>query len=106
MNFLLGLQINQLDLNFWYILPELIIGVAGVVVMLVDAFARPTQRWMTGGLSLVGLLAAAASCVWLWVTHVGPNDMAFKKMIVLDEMRLSFTLIFIFVSAMTILISM
>jgi len=30
----------------------------GVVIMMVDAFTRPSQRWITGSLSLLGLAAA------------------------------------------------
>jgi NADH-quinone oxidoreductase subunit N len=93
------------NVNLWLILPELIICVAGVLVMLVDAFAKPTQRWITGGISLVGLAAAALSCAWLWLSWNGVNE-AFNGMIVLDELRLGFTLVFIVVSSLTILISM
>ena len=53
--------------QFGPIMPEVIVSVAGVLVMLVDAFTkRANQRWATGGISLAGLVAAAASCVWLW----------------------------------------
>ena len=93
------------DVNLALIAPELIVGVAGVVVMLVDAFSRRGQRWMTGALSVGALIAAGAASVWLWVvepTRAG----AFNGMIVLDELRLSFTLIFIIVSILTILIAM
>src|SRR5947209_3373983 len=94
------------NVNVGLILPELIVGGVGVIVMLVDAFARPTQRWITGGLSLVGLGAAAAASVWMWLNWAGNPPRGFHDMIVLDELRLSFTLIFLFVSALTILISM
>ena len=93
------------NVNLWLVLPESIICVVGVIVMLVDAFAKPTQRWITGGLSLVGLAAAALSSVWLWLSWNGANE-AFNGMIVLDELRLGFTFVFIVVSALTILISM
>jgi NADH-quinone oxidoreductase subunit N len=111
MNLSLAFQILSADINFKLILPELIVGGVAVLVMLVDAFARPRQRWLTGGLSLVGLGAAAVACVWLWLAQAGggaslTGDGTFNGMIVLDELRLSFTLIFLFVSALTILISM
>ena len=48
-------------INWSLIAPEVIVCAAAVLVMLVDAFARPTQRWITGGISLVGLIAAAIS---------------------------------------------
>ena len=86
-------------------MPELIVGGAAVLVMLVDAFARAQQRWVTGSLALAGLVAAAISCIWMWVYGTGAGG-DFNGMIVLDELRLSFTLIVLLVSALTILISM
>jgi NADH-quinone oxidoreductase subunit N len=104
MNFF-ALQYATPDVNLWLILPEMLICVVGVVVMLVDAFARPTQRWVTGGISLLGLAAAAVSSGWLWLSWRGANE-AFNGMIVLDELRLGFTFVFLIVSALTILVSM
>jgi NADH-quinone oxidoreductase subunit N len=91
-------------INWALIAPEVIVCTAAVIVMMVDAFARPGQRWITGGLSLAGLVAAAGATIWLWTTGEG-NAEAFNRMIVLDEMRLSFTLIFLFVSFLTLLIA-
>ncbi len=104
MNCFLAFQLTKPDINFWLIAPELIVCVVGVVVMLVDAFARPTQRWLTGGISLLGLIAAALSSIWLWLTWTGPSQ-AFNGMIVIDELRLGFTLVFLLVSALTVLVS-
>ncbi|MGH9908852.1 MAG: NADH-quinone oxidoreductase subunit N [Pyrinomonadaceae bacterium] len=104
MKLLLALQLTPPDINFALIAPELIVCVVAVVVMLVDAFARPSQRWVTGGISLFGLLAAGISSLWLWLAWTGPNQ-AFNGMIVLDELRLGFTLVFVIVSALTVLIS-
>jgi NADH-quinone oxidoreductase subunit N len=99
----IALQLNLADVSFPLIMPELIVSLAGVLVMMVDAFARPTQRWITGGLSLVGLAAAAVSAILLWS---GGGGQAFNGMIVVDELRLGFTLVFLIVSALTILVSM
>src|SRR5882672_6329060 len=104
MNFL-ALQITTPDVNLWLILPELIVCVVGVVVMLADAFGKPSQRWVTGAISLAGLLAAAISAAWLWLSWQAAGQ-AFNGMIVLDELRLGFTFVFIIVSALTILVSM
>src|SRR5678815_4935677 len=90
--------------NWSLIAPEVIICAAAVVVMLVDAFVRPTQRWITGGISLAGIIAAAIGTIWLWSTGT-PSPDAFNGMIVLDELRLGFTLVFLLVSALTLLIS-
>ena len=105
MNSFLALQLVLPDVSFALIAPELIVCIVGVVVMLVDAFARPTQRWMTGAISLAGLAAAALSAVWLSLSWTGDSQ-AFNGMIVLDELRLGFTIVFLVVSALTILISM
>src|SRR5690349_7017141 len=86
------------------IAPEVIVCVTAVVVMLVDAFARPAQRWLTGGISLAGLVLGGAAAIWLWVSGT-PSVDAFNGMIVLDELRLGFTLIFILVAALTLLLS-
>ncbi|HYE15320.1 MAG TPA: NADH-quinone oxidoreductase subunit N, partial [Pyrinomonadaceae bacterium] len=94
------------DVNFQMLLPELILSVAGVVVMLIDAFTRrQAQRWVTGSVSLAGLAAAAWSCVWLW-DEAKTGGAAFNGMLVLDSMRLSFTLVFLVVAALTVLVSM
>src|SRR5687768_10804957 len=101
---LLALQFTPPDVNLWLILPEIIVCVVAVVVMLVDAFARSSPRLMTGGISLLGLLAAAISSVWLWGSASAINQ-AFNGMIVLDELRLGFTFVFLIVSAITVLVS-
>src|SRR5215204_2910839 len=102
------IQPSAPDVNFGILLPELILAVAGVVVMLVDAFARRRgRRWVTGALSLAGLGASAAATVWLWGGADGRAvGSAWDGMVVLDPLRLSFTLVFIVVSALTVLVSM
>lgn len=108
MNIFFAQQIASADINFSLIMPEVIVALAGILVMLVDAFnKRADQRWLTGGISLAGLAAAAVSCFLLWNdAGTGALLQAFNGMIVLDRMRLSFTLVFLLVSALTILISM
>ena len=91
------------DINLAIIAPELLVGIAGVAVMMIDAFAQRDQRWTTGAVSIISLVAALAASLWLWTTW--PARSAFNGMIVLDELRLSFTLIFLIVSLLTILIS-
>ncbi|MDX6574130.1 MAG: NADH-quinone oxidoreductase subunit, partial [Blastocatellia bacterium] len=98
-------QATTPDINLALIAPELIIGVAAVLVMMVDAFARRGQRWITGGVSIVALLAAGAASIWLGLGSTGSPQAAFNGMIVLDELRLSFTIIFVIVSILTVLIA-
>src|SRR6202140_2456882 len=101
---LIALQATDPDINLTLIAPELIIGVAGVLVMMIDAFARRGQRWLTGGLSIVALIGAGAASIWLGEAWRRARS-AFNGMIVLDELRLSFTLIFVVVSILTVLIA-
>ncbi len=92
------------DVNMRLLLPELIVSLAGVLVMLADAFTRKIERrWLTGGIALAGLGAAAAACFALWGDA---EAQAFNGMIVLNRLRLSFTLVFLVVSALTVLVSM
>jgi NADH-quinone oxidoreductase subunit N len=91
-------------INWALITPEVIVCLAAVVVMLVDAFAKPTQRWITGTVSMIGLAAAALATIWLWTRGTAVAG-AFNDMIVLDELRLGFTLVFLLVSFLTLLIS-
>ena len=91
-------------INWSLIAPELFVCAAAVIVMLVDAFVRPTQRWITGGVALAGLILGGIASVYLWVNGT-PSADAFNGMIVLDELRLGFTLIFLLVSALTLLLS-
>ncbi|HEV2903425.1 MAG TPA: NADH-quinone oxidoreductase subunit N [Pyrinomonadaceae bacterium] len=97
-------QVANPDVNLTLILPEIIVAIAGVIVMMVDAFSHPRQRLVTGTLSLLALLAAAAATIWLWVARPLTAS-AFNGMIVLDEFRLSFTVIFIIVAILTLLIA-
>src|ERR687890_451049 len=70
-------------INWSLIAPEVIICVAAVIVMLIDAGVATVRLWTNGT----------------------PAADAFNGMIVLDEMRLGFTLIFLLVSALTVLLS-
>src|SRR5215471_9299663 len=100
MNFFLAQSIMPI-ISWGLISPEIIVCATAVIVMLVDAFAHPSQRWVTGGISVVGLFAAAIATVWLWSSGQVSAD-AYNRMIVLDELRLGFTLIFLLVSFLTV----
>ena len=96
-------QVANPDVNLTLIAPEIIVAVAGVIIMLVDAFTHRSQRKLTGALAIISLLAAGVASIWLWVKAPAPS--AFNGMIVLDELRLSFTLIFLLVALLTVLIA-
>jgi NADH-quinone oxidoreductase subunit N len=110
MNLSFAITPSAPGIDFGILLPELILIFAGVVVMLVDAFTRRTaQRWVTGGLALAGLVASAVATIGMWGGTGGapPSvEQPWGGMIALDPLRLSFTLVFIVVSALTVLVSM
>src|SRR2546428_9586383 len=100
----LAFQAANPDISFSLIAPEVLVSVAGVIVMMVDAFSHRGQRWVTGVLSIIALIAAGIASLWLWAA-APLQRAAFNGMIVLDELRLSFTLIFVIVSILTVLIA-
>jgi NADH-quinone oxidoreductase subunit N len=103
MNLLL-LQLANPEINAPLLLPEIIVAAVATLVMLIDCFA-PSQRYITSALSIIGLIAAGASSIFLWTNGAGDLSQDFNGMITLDALRLSFTLVFLIVSILTILIS-
>lgn len=97
------LEVVNPNVNVTSVLPETIVAVAGILVMLYDCFA-PKQKVVTGTISLIGLILATVA---LFMLGSGNYDLsnAWNGMIVFDNLRMSFTLVMLFVSAMTILIS-
>ncbi|MDQ3321295.1 MAG: NADH-quinone oxidoreductase subunit N [Acidobacteriota bacterium] len=84
------------------IMPEIIVAVTGVVVVLYDSFV-PRQRFVTGAISLLGLLLAAIVLFTMWDNTIPTN--AWNGMVANDGLRLSFSFVALFVTAITILIS-
>ena len=104
MNTLLFLQ-NLVDpnVNVPIVLPEMILAIFGIILMVFDSY-KPNRLRITGMISIVGIIASAVALLSIWSD---PNAVksAFNGMIVMDGLRLSFTLVFLFVTAITILIS-
>ena len=104
MNTLLLADLLNPNAHVGIIMPELVVAIAGIVVMVYDSF-MPGQRAVTGTISLVGLAFSAGLLAMMW----SPGDMtpatAFNGMIAHDSLRLSFSFVFLLVAALTILIS-
>ena len=83
------------------ILPETIIAVAAVLVLIWESLF-PRQGKVTGTISLIGLILAAAFLLNTWNDAPGYS---WNGMIATDGLRTTFSIVFLFVSAMTILIS-
>ncbi len=88
--------------NIPIILPELIVALAGVIVMVYDSFF-PKQKVATGAISLLGLVGSGIVLAAMWGT--GGPDSGWNGMIAHDNLRVGFSFVFLFVSAITILIS-
>jgi len=101
MNTILLQNLANPNINLQIVLPEMIVALTGIIVMLYDSFV-PRQRNVTGIISLVGLAISAFFLVSMWGD--APST-AWNGMVANDGLRLSFTIVFLFVSAITILIS-
>ncbi|MDQ2745705.1 MAG: NADH-quinone oxidoreductase subunit N [Acidobacteriota bacterium] len=84
------------------IMPETMLAITGVLVMLYDSFV-PKQRYVSGALSLIGIIFSAVLLAMMW------NDAAYTSawngMIANDNLRIGFSFVFLIVTALTILIS-
>lgn len=89
--------------NVSIILPEVIVAVAGIVVMLYDTFF-PKQRIVTGIIAIVGLVLSGIVLYTMWTDGTTATN-AWGGMIAHDNLRLSFSFVFLLVSALTVLIS-
>lgn len=90
------------NVNIPIILPELIVAFAGIVVMLYDSFV-PKQRAVSGVISLLGLVAAGVVLATMWSGDSPASG--WNGMIAHDSLRISFAFVFLFVSAITVLVS-
>jgi len=91
------------DPNVSIILPEMVVAAAGIIVMLYDSFF-PKDRVTSGIISLVGLAVSAFLLINLWGS-APLGTTSWNGMIAHDNLRLGFSIVFLIVTAMTILIS-
>lgn len=102
MNTMFLTQLVDPNVGFSIIMPEMVVAIAGIVVMLYDSFF-PKQRYVSMAISLIGIVISAVLLATLW--GAGDALASFNGMVAHDSIRLSFSFVFLFVSAMTILIS-
>ena len=96
---------SGLDFNsFLAICPEIITALTGIAVMILDSILgrNDSKTKFTGYTALFGTVAAIAATVGLWNQRISPT---FNNMIVTSQFRLSFSMIFLVVAAMTILLT-
>ena len=100
----LFLQIQPLlnpNVSIQAILPETIVAFTGIIVMLYDSFA-PRERHVTTIFSLLGLLSSAIVLISMWT---GAPETSWNGMITNDNLRMSFSIVALLTTAVTILIS-
>lgn len=94
---------EKIGINYHAILPETITASVAVLIMIIDAVARKIERRAAGVISLLGLVAAAVAVITLWGRS---GETSFSGMIITDDFRLFFAMIFLIVTFLTVLISL
>ncbi len=88
--------------DFSYLLPELILASAALVVLLADAFTPRARRTALGWLTIAALVATAA-CVLL---VAGVHGTAGGGLVAVDGFATFFKIVFLFAAILTVLMSM
>ncbi|MEP7342959.1 MAG: NADH-quinone oxidoreductase subunit N [Acidobacteriota bacterium] len=96
------MQLNLLNLNYWAIAPEIIVSVAGVLVMLVDAFSKRGARKANGAIALVSLALALIAVIGL--DRIGSGGY-FGGMVVIDPIRIFFSVTILIVAIVVTLLA-
>lgn len=97
------MQLTSLNLNYGAIAPEVIVSVAAVVIMMVDAFSKKGARKINAGITLASLLLAAVAVFGL--NSIGRGSF-FSGMVVVDSIRIFFSVTILIVAiAVTLLAS-
>jgi NADH-quinone oxidoreductase subunit N len=94
---------EKIGINYHAIMPETITASVAVLIMIIDAVARNIERRVAGVISLLGLIASGAAVVTLWGRS---GEASFAGMIITDDFRLFFAMIFLIVAFLTVLISL
>lgn len=96
------MQLDQFNLNYWAIAPEIITSLAAVVIMLVDALSKKGARKVNAGIALVSLVLALVAVFSL--RSVGSGSY-FSGMVVIDPIRLFFSVTVLIVAIVVTLLA-
>jgi NADH-quinone oxidoreductase subunit N len=94
------MNLNDLNLNYWAIAPEIIASLSAVLIMLVDALSKKGARQINAGIALGG--SALALVAVLTQESAGSY---FSGMVVNDPIRTFFSITILIVSIMATLLS-
>ncbi|MGE0130261.1 MAG: NADH-quinone oxidoreductase subunit N [Blastocatellales bacterium] len=98
------MQLENLNLNYWAIAPEIITSLTGVLLMLVDALQKKGERKLNAAVALIGLLLALLS-VFKLDAGANPPGGYFGGMVVTDPIRLFFSVIILIVAIIAVLLA-
>jgi NADH-quinone oxidoreductase subunit N len=94
------LQLENLNLNYWAIAPEIITSVTGVLLMLVDALQKKSERKLNAVVALIGLFLALIS-----VFNPVAGGSYFGDMVVADPIRTFFSVTILIVAIIATLMA-
>ncbi len=94
------------SLDMMRILPQIILSVFAVLVMVLEPFVAAGSKKLLGWMALLGVLAAAASTVRIWLYPQPGMGPAFGGSVRADEFSLFFINLFLLVAGLVILGSM
>src|SRR5215510_12789301 len=90
------MQLENLNLNYWAIAPEIITSLTGVLLMLVDALQKKAERKLNAVVALVALLS---------VFRLGAGGSYFGDMVVTDPIRVFFSVTILIVAMIATLLA-
>ncbi|MBI4850776.1 MAG: NADH-quinone oxidoreductase subunit N [Acidobacteria bacterium] len=100
---------QSLNLNYYYVLPHIILSITGIMSLLFGAFNKQAHRDLVF-INSAGLITAGVSTYRLWnLVSSNAKDgplTAFSGMVVLDHMSLAFIFIFLIVAFLSTLLSL
>jgi NADH-quinone oxidoreductase subunit N len=94
------MQLENLNINYWAIAPEIITSLTGVLLMLVDALQKKGERKLNAAVALIGLVLALLS-----VFRLGASGSYFGDMVVTDPIRLFFSVTILIVAIIATLLA-
>ncbi|HEV2667234.1 MAG TPA: NADH-quinone oxidoreductase subunit N, partial [Blastocatellia bacterium] len=95
-----NLNLENLNLNYWAIAPEIITSLTGVLLMLVDALQKKGERKLNAAVALVGLVLALLS---VFILDAGGSY--FGGMVVTDPIRIFFSVTILIVAIIATLLA-
>ncbi|HZF41356.1 MAG TPA: NADH-quinone oxidoreductase subunit N [Blastocatellia bacterium] len=102
------MQLENLNLNYWAIAPEIIASLTGVLLMLVDALQKKGARKLNAAVALIGIVLALLSVFRLGESANSAANVSggyFGGMVVIDPIRIFFSVTILIVAIIATLMA-